>query len=329
MRPRRVVIAHNAVASDDDPSTRDVLAQVAWAGDGLAGLEIPFTVLPLDNPGVDARVVTQPGLVVFNLVESPPGHPRFQVEAAATFERLGVPFTGSDADTIWLTTDKLATRARLSDHGIPVAPGGEVDPDDPEIFERVPPPWILKPALEDASVGINGGAVTSDRSVAVARARAMAARFGEPVLVERLLDGREFNLSLLAAPEGIEVLPPAEMLFVDFPPDRPRVVDWAAKWDQDSFGYQHTVRRFLPRGEDDDLARRLESTARAASEACGVTGYARIDLRLDETGIPCVLEVNANPCLSADAGFAAATAAAGLDPAQVVARILAAAANGT
>jgi D-alanine-D-alanine ligase len=328
VRPRSVVIAHNAVGSDDDPSTSDVLAQVAWAGEGLAGLGVPYTVLPVDRCGPDSTAVARPGVVVFNLVESPPGRPRFQVEAAAAFERLGVPYTGSDADTIWLTTDKLATRVRLSDHGIPVAPGGELDPEHPEILERVPPPWILKPALEDASVGINGGAVTSDRSIAVSQARALAARFGEPVLVERLLDGREFNLSLLAAPDGIEVLPLAEMLFVDFAPDRPKVVDWAAKWDQTSFAYRHTVRRFLAPGEDDDLARRLEVTARAAGEACGVAGYARVDLRLDDDGVPCVLEVNANPCLSADAGFVAAAAAAGIDPPQVVARILAAAANG-
>ncbi len=328
MRPRSVVIAHNAVGSDDDPSTSDVLAQVAWAGEGLAGLGVPYTVLPVDRSGPDTTAVARPGVVVFNLVESPPGRPRFQVEAAAAFERLGVPYTGSDANTIWLTTDKLATRARLSDHGIPVAPGGELDPEDPEILERVPPPWILKPALEDASVGINGGAVTSDRSIAVSQARALAARFGEPVLVERLLEGREFNLSLLAASDGIEVLPLAEMLFVDFPPDRPRVVDWAAKWDQTSFAYRHTVRCFLSPGEDDDLARRLAMTARAAAQACGVAGYARIDLRLDDDGVPCVLEVNANPCLSADAGFVAAAAAAGIDPPQVVARILAAAANG-
>lgn len=322
------MIAYNAVGSDDDPSTRDVLDQVAWASEGLTGLGIPYTVLPVDGGGPDTTAVAQAGVVVFNLVESPPGRPRFQVEAAATFKRFGVPFTGSDADTIWLTTDKLATRARLAEHGMPVAPGGELDLNDPEILERVPPPWILKPAFEDASVGINGGAVTSDPSVAVSQARALAARFGEPVLVERLLEGREFNLSLLASPDGIEVLPPAEMLFVDFPPDRPRVVDWTAKWDQGSFGYSHTVRRFLSTGENDDLARRLEATALAASDACGVTGYARIDLRLDEGGVPCVLEVNANPCLSADAGFVAAATAAGLDPAQVVARILAAAANG-
>jgi len=329
VRPRRVVIAHNAVGSDDDPSTRDVLAQVAWAGQGLADLGLPYTVLPVDGNGLDSAAVARPGIVVFNLVESPPGRPRFQVEAAAAFQRLGVPYTGSDAETIWLTTDKLATRARLLDRGVPTAPGGELVPDDPEILERIPPPWILKPALEDASVGINGAAVTSDRAVAVSQGRALAARYGEPVLAEHLLEGREFNLSLLAAQDGIDVLPLAEMLFVDFPPDQPRVVDWAAKWDQASFGYRHTVRRFLSEGEDDDLARRLESTARAASEACGVTGYARIDLRLDEDGIPCVLEVNANPCLSADAGFVAAAAAAGLEPAQVVARILAAAANGT
>jgi D-alanine-D-alanine ligase len=174
-------------------------------------------------------------------------------------------------------------------------------------------------------LGIDGGTVTSDPASAVTLARALTARFGQPVLVEHLLEGREFNISVLAGPDGLEILPLAEMLFEDFPPGLPKVVDWAAKWDEESFGYGHTVRRFVSDGEDGDLVRRIEATVRAACEVCGIAGYARIDLRLDDAGTPCVLEVNANPCLSADAGFAAAAAAAGLDAGQVVARILASA----
>jgi len=262
---------------------------------------------------------------VFNLVESPPGRPGFQVEAAAAFERLGLAVTGSSSGVIAGTTDKEGTRRSLELRGVAVAPGGLLDPKDPEVLDRVPPPWILKPCLEDASLGLDDDAVTSDRAQAVAAARRLQRRFpGQPVLVEHLLPGREFNISLLADGDGVEVMPPAEMTFVDFPPDEPRIVGWKAKWDEGSFAYRHTVRRFLDHNEG-RLLEELEHVARAAWTACGLAGYGRVDLRLDEDGVPRVLEVNANPCLSPDAGFAAAAAAAGHRTGAVVHRILSAA----
>lgn len=321
------MIAHNAVADGDDPSTRDVLAQVAWVGGGLAALGLQHEVLPVGDDGPDPVVVSGPDTTVFNLVESPPGRPDFQIVSAQLLESLGVPFTGSDAAAIELTTDKLATRDRLAAAGLAVAPGGRLDPADPALLATVPPPWILKPAREDASLGLDGAAVTSDAALATDRARQLEERFGQAVLVEHLLPGREFNLSLLAGADGDGpmVLPAAEMLYLDFPPELPRVLDWAAKWDDDSFVARHTVRRFLAAAEEPELARRLVAIARAAWHECGVAGYARVDLRLAEDGTPCVLEINANPCLSGDAGYVAAAAAAGLDAAAVVARVLAAA----
>jgi len=281
-------------------------------------------VLAVAAEGVDAGSV-QDAAAVFNLVESPPGQPGFQVEAADAFARLGLKLTGSPAEVIRATTDKEATRRALARQGIAVAEGGLLEPERPTILDRVPPPWILKPASEDASLGLDDAAVTSDPAAAVARARELRRLFpGQPVLVEHLLPGREFNISLLADGAGVEVLPPAEMTFVDFPEDRPRILGWEAKWDEGSFAYAHTVRAFLD-GREPALRRELEAVARAAWSACGLAGYGRVDIRLDEQGGPCVLEVNANPCMSPDAGFAAAAAVAELESSDVVRRILAAA----
>jgi D-alanine-D-alanine ligase len=319
-----IVVAHNAVGDTDDPSTRDVLAQVEYVTGALAALGLDYRVVAVGPEGVDGAAFGGAAAVV-NLVESPPNRPGFQVDAAAAFERLGLAVTGSSAATIAATTDKEGTRHTLAAVGIAVAPGGRLDPDRPEILERVPPPWILKPALEDASLGLDDDAVTSDPRRAVARARELGRLFpGQPVLVEHLLPGRELNVSLLGGSDGPEVLPPAEMVFVDFPADEPRIVGFKAKWDETSFAYRHTVRRFLDPSET-ALQGELEIIAAGAWNALGLAGYGRVDLRLDEGGEPRVLEVNANPCLSADAGFAAAAAAAGLEPCDVVRRILVAA----
>jgi len=324
VRARRVVIAHNAVAADDDPSTRDVLAQVAMVEAALADLGLDHDVVPIGERGVDPAALAGAG-AVFNLVESPPGRPDFQVEAAVAFEALGLPVTGSTSSVIAVTTDKAATRAMLERAGVAVADGGVFDPERPELLERVPPPWILKPAFEDASLGLDDGAVTADPAAALERARFLARRFpGQPLLLEHLLPGREFNIAMLAGPDGPEVLPPAEMTYVDFPADRPRILGWEAKWNEASFEFTHTVRRFLD-AQERELAAELRRIAVAAWSASGVAGYARVDVRADEEGRPCVLEINSNPCLSADAGFMAATAAAGLRRSEVVSRILAAA----
>jgi D-alanine-D-alanine ligase len=320
----RVAVAHNAVTDDDDPSTRDVLAQVGLVVGALDHLGVDHHVVAIGPDGLDPAALDGSS-VVFNLVESPPGRPQFQVEVAAGLECLGLMLTGSSAVVISETTDKAASRLRLQRAGVAVAPGGVLDPDQPDLLDRVPPPWIVKPALEDASLGLDDEAVTSDTATAVARARRLARRFpGQPLLVEHLLPGREFNLSMLAGAEGPELLPPAEMTFVDFPPDRPRIVGWEAKWNEASFAYRHTVRRFLGRDET-SLADELARVAAAAWEASGLAGYARVDVRADESGVPCVLEVNANPCISPDAGFIAAAAQAGLAPHDVVRRIIAAA----
>jgi hypothetical protein len=119
------------------------------------------------------------------------------------------------------------------------------------------------------------------------------------------------------------VLPVAEIEFVDYPPGMPRIVGYEAKWQPESFAYTHTVRRFPGEAAAAPLLEQARRLALAAWRACGLSGYGRVDLRLDERGAPHVLEVNANPCLAADAGFMAAAEQAGLTAADVISRILA------
>jgi len=333
VRPDRVVIAHNPVAPEDDLSTADVLDQVDLVAAGLRELGLLSTrvAVPGGRPWevLPPRTAGGAGLLVVNLVESPPGAPWIHSVNAAALESLGLVFTGSSSAALQITTDKLVARAVLAVHGLPVAPGGRLDPENPAVLETVPPPWIVKPAWEDASVGLEGDPVVATREAALDRAAALARRFpGQPVLVEAYLPGRELNVSVLPREDGeLEVLPIAEMVFVDFPPDRPRVLGYEAKWQTDSFDYIHTVRRFLDPTVDGALAAQAAELSQAACRACGVTGYTRVDLRLDAAGEPCILEINAGPCLAADAGFMAAAGEAGLSAAQVVERILSAAAS--
>jgi ribosomal protein S18 acetylase RimI-like enzyme len=182
-----------------------------------------------------------------------------------------------------------------------------------------PPPLIVKPLRTDASEGIDATSVIheggADRVAAVARR--IHEQFGQPALAEQFIDGREVNVSLIERDGSLAVLPLAEIDFSAFAPSQPRIVDYAAKWIEDSFAYRNTPRR-IPAALDETVACRVRECARAAWNALGCRDYVRVDIRVDAQGTPFVIEVNANPDISPDAGFAAALAAGGLSFADFV-----------
>ena len=102
-----------------------------------------------------------------------------------------------------------------------------------------------------------------------------------------------------------------------------RIVDYQAKWEEDSYTYHHTPRRFDFSAADLELLDQLRGIARRCWDAFGLAGYVRVDFRVDRGGHPYILEINSSPCLSPDAGFAAAVERAGMSFDQAVARIVA------
>lgn len=119
------------------------------------------------------------------------------------------------------------------------------------------------------------------------------------------------------------MLPLAEIIFRDFPAQKPRLVGYRAKWDEPSFEYRNTVRRFVDEHEESVLCAALRQIASRCWDIFRLRGYARVDFRVDADGRPWVLEVNANPCLSADAGFAAALEQADISIDDAIRRIIA------
>ena len=183
--------------------------------------------------------------------------------------------------------------------------------------------WIVKSVWEDASVGLEDDAVVEASGPVLLKILAeRAPRLGGEAFAEAYVDGREFNVSLLEGGTGVQVLPLAEMLFVGYAASKPRIVGYSAKWREDSYEYHHTPRRFGCERDEPALATRLSDLARQCWKLFDLKGYARVDFRVDEQGRPWVLEINANPCLSPDAGFMAAAREAGFSAADVLARIV-------
>jgi D-alanine-D-alanine ligase len=185
--------------------------------------------------------------------------------------------------------------------------------------------WIVKSLWEHASVGLEADNVVECRDDQMLE-QAMAVRapfLGGVCFADAFIEGREFNLSLLGSPQGPQVLSPAEIIFEGYAAGQPRIVGYRAKWDVDSEEFRHTPRSFDFGARDNPLLAELQVLALQCWQFFGLRGYARVDFRVDERGRPWILEINANPCLSPDAGFAAALARAGIDFTRVVEWIVA------
>ncbi len=322
-----VAILHDALGEDSRPDEADVIQQAELISDALAALGhcSQTTAVTLDLQALSATLTRSAPDGVFNLVESLAGHGRLIHVVPALLEARGMPFTGSSSSACLITTCKTLAKTWLQQDGIPTPPWycpGE----RATIGLTIPGQFIIKPDCEDASVGIADDAVMHIGSPGQLEEALAAARVRQgAVFAEQFVDGREFNVSLLADGPTVAVLPVAEIEFADYPVGKPRIVGYEAKWNPASFEYEATPRRFDFPGADAALLDHLRDLARACWQRFGLRGYARVDFRVDPAGRPWVLEVNANPCLSPDAGFMAAARQCGMAADTVVGRIVAAA----
>jgi D-alanine-D-alanine ligase len=232
-----------------------------------------------------------------------------------------VRFTGVTAEAMATTNDKPLTKTMLRDAGL-ATPDWAVPPDWRGLGGQAR--WIVKAALEDASLGLDDDCVVEEARVP-ARAADCAARCGGQWFAERYVEGREFNIAVLGSRESWRVLPMAEMRFEQWPEGKPRIVGYDAKWEEDSSGWRGTVRAFGVERDEPRLAAQLKSACDRVWRLFGLCGFVRVDFRVGDDGAPLILEINTNPCISPDAGFAAAAAEAGMRYGELIEEIVRAA----
>lgn len=327
----RITIAHNSVAADDAPDERDVLIQAEAVAVALAELGHDTSRLScsLDLEAARQQLAAQKPDLVFNLIESLGGYGSLISLFPWLLGALQVPYTGSGASAMALTSNKIAAKMRMRDAGLPTpACVGPCPAEDllAATGSFLPSKtWIIKSVWEHASIGLGADSLLTAESMATLldEMTGRAPVLGGACFAEEFIPGREFNISLLAGTGGPAVLPPAEISFDQFGPSQPHIVDYQAKWDESSFEYQNTPRCFDFKASDQALLNELAILSRRCWEVFGLRGYARVDYRVDEDGRPWILEINANPCLSPDAGFVAALNQAGVSFPEAVAAIVA------
>jgi len=315
-----VAVLHGEVHPEAGEDEQDVLVEVecisrALLEEGYNPVPVPFS---LDIKKTINKLEEIKPSFVFNLVETVEGKGNLIYFAPAILNHLNIPYTGSKLDAIYVTSNKVLTKKFLKSSGIKTPAWYEIDSlpgDDMEV------PCIFKSIWEHASIGLDEDSVVFQKDKLSEEIKKRIFRGEKDSFVESYIDGREFNISIIEGKNGPEVLPHGEIKFVDYH-DKIKVVGYRAKWDSNSFEYHHTNRTFDFSEEDRTLLEKLSNISVACWNLFKLSGYGRVDFRVDNGGTPWVLEVNINPCLSPDAGFIAAAQRAGLSFNDVIKRIV-------
>jgi D-alanine-D-alanine ligase len=320
----KVAVLHGKVMAGAAQDEQDVLVQVASVSQALTqlGYEPVPVALSLNMAETADNLLALKPAFVFNLVEAIEGRGNLIPCAPLLLDALQLLYTGAQAEAMFLSSGKIAAKKIMRTAGIATPDCLTVDGPWPAALKTTR--YIIKSEWEHASLGLDESAVFYPADIEHLRNKILALhkRLGSACFAEAFIDGRELNISLLAREAGPEVLPPAEIIFADYPPDKVRMLCYQAKWTPDSFEYEHTRRTFDFAPQDEPLLRQVFDISALCWNTFNLRGYARVDFRIDQTGQPWVLEVNANPCLSPDGGFVAAAARGGLDYNGLIGRII-------
>jgi D-alanine-D-alanine ligase len=258
--------------------------------------------------------------VVFNLCESVYGNSCWEMNIPALLDLFRIPYTGSPPLTLGLCQDKgkvkdillsqgiLTPRYRIFDRGVSPIKGNTF-------------PIIVKPLLEDGSLGISKESVVFDDEALNRQIRYVTEMYDQPALVEEFVDGRELNVGLLETNGKVGVLPISEIDYSEFPEGIPKICGYEAKWVEESTEYQKS-RPVCPAPLEWVVQKRVEHIVLKVFRLFGCRDYARVDIRLDRNGKIYVLEVNPNPDISPNSGMTRAIKARGMTYVEFIGGVL-------
>jgi D-alanine-D-alanine ligase len=259
--------------------------------------------------------------IAFNLLEDFDGVVVFDQNVVSYLELLRVPYTGCNPRGLTLARDKALARKLLSYHRIPT-PDFAVVPLDrkPVVPKRLSYPLIVKSLTYEASAGISQASVVANEEQLARRVRFIHETLYTPAIIERFIDGRELYVGVLGN-HRLQVFPVWEMSFDRMQGDNWRIATERVKWNV-SYQKRHgidTAEAALPA----EVAAQVQHLAKRTYRALELSGYARIDFRMDASGVPYVIEANPNPQLAEEEDFAQSAAKAGLSYSDLLERIMA------
>jgi D-alanine-D-alanine ligase len=316
-----VAVLHtkDALEPPVDPVLDQLDAALRESGHETRRVIVDDTVEPL----VAALMHDRPELV-FNIAESFAGKSALESNVAALLNLLKLRYTGSSPAGLIMAGDKTLTKKVLSFHGILTPRFATVFRGNVDWAGDIDFPLILKPPQEDASLGITQKSIVRDVKELLDTISSLQTEYQSAVLAEEFIDGREFYVGVLGN-SSAQALPIIELDFSKFPKGLPKIASWSAKWGEDGGGegaeFAGTESVF-PTDVPEELAERIKKVAIDSFQALRLRDYARVDLRVSDSGKIYVIEVNPNCYLEAKSEFATAALKEGIEYPALINRIV-------
>jgi D-alanine-D-alanine ligase len=323
---RVLALMHDYMVPPDDTEGIDVI-QAPWKMefDVVSHLEdMGHQVRKVgvkDELGVIRRAIQDfTPQIVFNLMESFSEIGVFDQNVVSYLELMKTPYTGCNPRGLMLSRDKALAGTLLAYHRIPVPEFtvvrmGQV----PRIQKRLPFPLIVKSLTQEASIGISQASIVLDEAALRDRVKFIHQSIGTDAIVERYIDGRELYVGVLGNVR-LRVLPVWEMNFAQMPEGAHRIASERVKWN-DAYREKYGIITG-PADLPAETVRKVQHLCKRVFRTLDLSGYARIDLRLDADGRLYVLEANPNPQLAYGEDFAEAAEHAGISYESLLQRIL-------
>ena len=260
--------------------------------------------------------------LIFNLVEGLGEESIHEMHIAGIYDLLGKNYTGSAARTLGICLDKARTKEILSHHKI-------LTPNFTTLYYgenftkaqiNLKYPLFVKFREQDASLGIDNNSLVTTFKELKDKVLDLWSQHQGSIIIEEYIDGRELNIAVIGNEKPI-AMPISEISFDTLPKNYPKIVSYNSKWMKGTVEYDHTV-GICPADLPKNLTTEMQKIAVEAFKILGLRDYSRVDFRLDENNIPYVLEVNPNPDITDDAGFARSAKAAGYSYEEIVAKII-------
>lgn len=325
--PRQVAILFNrdVQVTRGDPQDLKAIQGTITATQGLykALTSLGYRVVKIPVRGgldeIESRLrsFSPQDTFIFNNCDGFNGSNLGAVQVIRLIEKLGFGHTGASADSIELCINKPRCKQRLMKYGVPTPPF--------QIFEgaegefQLEFPVIVKPTIEDASMGIDLSSVVSNREDLFKRIDYLIQEYQQPAMVEQFIPGRELAVAMWGN-ESVEILPISEDDFSAISDPLEHVLTYESKWKPESPYFQN-IPVHVPAALTSKEEGVVCQVAKDSFRAVGLRDFGRVDMRF-ESGIPYVIDINELPDLSTDAGFWNSARAAGMTYPRMVERIL-------
>jgi D-alanine-D-alanine ligase len=318
----RIGVLYNLVDRVERGFAKDAISDneiVETVGHVVKTLSRQHEVFPVRaRPDLLGKITHTSFDAVFNLCEGFQGKVQGEHWMAGFLDLHGIPYTGSGPLSLGMCLNKMRTKQILVANGA-VTPNYQVfHSASQNLSPDLKFPLFVKPVQEDASVGITNESLVNNKLELFKRVDYVNTHYSQPALVEEYIDGREINVAVMGNGPKAESLPVSEILF-DLK-EGPNIVNYDAKWVEDSPAYKGTV-GVCPAELPPHVEAIVKRSALEAYRIMGCNDYARVDFRLRDD-VPFVLEVNPNPGINMDSGFPRSCAKAGFDYEEMIERIL-------